>query len=172
MDDGWLERRYNQYVRDSERYGDYTANVFLREDIQDIVAAHQTTFEKAVNAGAQFTDGVASVAIGGVGLVEGLAGYGLEDDENYFSNMIERITNNSVSRYANLLSETHVWNPEEQELYHKKGWNDNAILNSVKQENSIFNANTFWEVVGKGSLPPSLAATPPTPPVTRLSSPR
>lgn len=112
---------------------------------QNTVANNQSFLEKAWNSGAQFIDSAAGMVIRAAGMAGGAVGIGLEDDESWLENVID----NAVTRYGDRVSTTNSWSTSEQERLESLGLSDNPILNTVEQQNSLFSANTPFELFGQ-----------------------
>lgn len=112
---------------------------------QNTVANNQSFLEKAWNSGAQFIDSAAGMVIRAAGMAGGAVGIGLEDDESWLENVID----NAVTRYGDRVATTNSWSTSEQERLESLGLSDNPILNTVEQQNSLFSANTPFELFGQ-----------------------
>ena len=120
----------------AEALGDY---------YQNTVANNQSFLEKAWNSGAQFIDSAAGMVIRAAGMAGGVIGIGLEDGESWLENVID----NAVTRYGDRVATTNSWSTSEQERLESLGLSDNPILNTVEQQNSLFSANTPFELFGQ-----------------------
>lgn len=112
---------------------------------QNTVANNQSFLEKTWNSGAQFIDSAAGMVIRAAGMAGGAIGIGLEDDESWLENVID----NAVTRYGDRVATTNSWSTSEQERLESLGLSDNPILNTVEQQNSLFSANTPFELFGQ-----------------------
>lgn len=112
---------------------------------QNTVANNQSFLEKTWNSGAQFIDSAAGMIIRAAGMIGGAVGIGLEDDESWLENVID----NAVTRYGDRVATTNSWSPSEQERLESLGLSDNPIFNTVEQQNSLFSANTPFELFGQ-----------------------
>lgn len=112
---------------------------------QNTVANNQSFLEKAWNSGAQFIDSAAGMVIRAAGMAGGAIGIGLEDGESWLENVID----NAVTRYGDRVATTNSWSTSEQERLESLGLSDNPILNTVEQQNSLFSANTPFELFGQ-----------------------
>lgn len=117
----------------------------LGDYYQNTVANNQSFLEKAWNSGAQFIDSAAGMVIRAAGMAGGAIGIGLEDDESWLENVID----NAVTRYGDRVATTNSWSTSEQERLESLGLSDNPILNTVEQQNSLFSANTPFELFGQ-----------------------
>ena len=112
---------------------------------QNTVANNQSFLEKAWNSDAQFIDSAAGMVIRAAGMAGGAIGIGLEDGESWLENVID----NAVTRYGDRVATTNSWSTSEQERLESLGLSDNPILNTVEQQNSLFSANTPFELFGQ-----------------------
>ena len=117
----------------------------LQKTYQDIIAKNQSIWEKTVNTGAQFVDSGAGMIIRAAGMAGALAGMGLDEDENYWDHVLD----NSVTRYGDRVATTQSWDTARQQYLEENGMQDNPILNTVDQQNSILSWNTPFEVLGQ-----------------------
>lgn len=132
-----------EYMAWEEAGGQIFANEKLTNFWQDYFATQQTQGEKWANASAKFGKEVVSTGIMAAGLVKGLLGNpGEENPEGYWQGIID----NEWTRYAADLFTTGQWSREEQKEYKAKGWDADAILNTVEQERSLLSANTPAEL--------------------------
>lgn len=132
-----------RYLAGEQIAGTDLADKFLAEYYQNTVAENQDWLEKAVNTGAGFIDNVVGNLAQLTGMIYGAAKYAVDDDSTQFW---ETVLDNEITRWGNGLTTTNTWTRSEQEKLQKMGMSDNAILNTVDQENSIFNANTIFEI--------------------------
>ena len=132
-----------QYLAGEQIAGSDLADKFLAEYYQNTVANNQDIIEKVVNTGAGFTDNLVGNLAELVGMIYGAGKYVIDDDSTEFW---KTVLENEVTQWANRLTTTNAWTTEEQERLLAMGMSDNAILNTVEQENSIFNSNTIFEV--------------------------
>lgn len=141
------------YLSNESVGGTQFAAKALGNAYQDIVASNQSLLEKTWNSGAQFIDSAAGMIIRAAGMVGGLAGglfgYGQEEDEGYWENLLNNTIDNDVTRYGDNVATTNSYSPEEQERLKSLGMSDNPILNTVDQQNSILSANTPFELFGQ-----------------------
>ncbi len=141
------------YLSNESVGGSQFADKALGNTYQDIVASNQSVLEKTWNSGAQFIDSAAGMIIRAAGMVGGLAGglfgYGQEEDEGYWENLLNNTIDNDVTRYGDNVATTNSYSPEEQERLKSLGMSDNPILNTVDQQNSILSANTPFELFGQ-----------------------
>ena len=133
------------YLADEAVGGGQFAAKALGNYYQNTVANNQSSLEKAWNSGAQFIDSAAGMAIRAAGMVGGAVGIGLEDGESWLENVID----NAVTRYGDRVATTNSWSISEQERLESLGLSDNPILNTVEQQNSLFSANTPFELFGQ-----------------------
>lgn len=117
----------------------------LNKTYQDIIAKNQSIWEKTVNTGAQFVDSGAGMIIRAAGMAGALAGIGLDEDENYWDHVLD----NSVTRYGDRVATTQSWDTARQQYLEENGMQDNPILNTTEQQNSIISWNTPFEVLGQ-----------------------
>ena len=134
-----------QYLANEAVGGSQFAAKALGEYYQNTVASNQSWLEKAWNSGAQFIDSAAGMVIRAAGMAGGAVGIGLEDGESWLENVID----NAVTRYGDRVATTNSWSTSEQERLESLGLSDNPILNTVEQQNSLFSANTPFELFGQ-----------------------
>lgn len=125
--------------------GDNFAYRMLNNKYQDIIASNQSIWEKTVNTGAQFVDSGAGMIIRAAGMLGAAVGIGLEEDENYWDNVLD----NAVTRYGDRVATTQSWSTARQQYLEENGLQDNPILNTAGQQNSILSWNTPFEVLGQ-----------------------
>lgn len=126
-----------------EAGGEVYANEKLANFWQDYFATSQTQGEKWANASAKFGKEIVSTGIMAAGLAKGLLGNPGEENLNgYWQGVID----NEWTRYAADLFTTGQWDREKQEEYKAKGWDADAILNTVDQERALLSANTPAEL--------------------------
>ena len=125
--------------------GDNFAYRMLHRTYQDMIAKNQSIWEKTVNTGAQFVDSGAGMIIRAAGMVGGLTGIGLDEDENYWDHLLD----NSVTRYGDRVATTQSWSTARQKYLEENGMQDNPILGTEAQQNSLVSWNTPFEVLGQ-----------------------
>ena len=121
----------------------------LSEYWQDYVANRQTKMEKLGNSGLNFLNSAASTGFMAIGLVYGLLGAPLDNEDlkndKYWTNILD----NAVTRWAGDIFTTGHWDPEVQNVLKSLGVNANAILNTREQERSLMSGNTPYELFGQ-----------------------
>lgn len=168
-------RLYAQYYTDYNRGGQKYAAQKLAQYFQDEMAKHLTFAEKCMKWKAGFQDDMASLMIGTAGLIYGLneairagafeaLGYkysdkgplslfdklGMQTEEDKQRREGQRwwqyIFDNALVDYGNRLSETHVWNPEDQIKMQKMGLQDDQFYKTAEQEESLLSTADIWSV--------------------------
>ena len=125
--------------------GNSFAQKALGEYYQNIVANNQSTWEKVINSGAQFTDSATGMLIRAAGMIGALTTIGKEEGEGYWENVID----NEVTRYGDRVATTNSYDPEEQKKLEELGLSDNPILSTVAQQESLLSLNTPFELLGQ-----------------------
>ena len=125
--------------------GETFAEKALGNYYQDKVANNQSLLEKGLNSGVQFIDSGVGFLIRAAGMAGAALTIGKEEGEGYWENVMD----NAVTRYGDNVATTNSYSTEEQERLKELGMSDNAILNTVDQQNSLFSANTPFELFGQ-----------------------
>lgn len=128
----------------------------LGEYYQDTTAKNQSTWEKAINSGAQFIDSAAGMIIRAVGMAAAASLPGIisiwDSDKSFrenIGNVVDNIIDNEVTRYGDRVATTNSYDPEEQKKLEELGLSDNPILNTVAQQESLVSVNTPFELFGQ-----------------------
>ena len=148
LDQSQMQNLAAKYQAWTQVGGQNFANKQLNKFYQDAVANNQSLWEKTINSGAQFIDSATGMLIRGAGMAAGLLGMGKgADDKNdsYWDNIID----NDITRYGDRVATTNTYDPEEQKKLEKLGMSDNQIVNTQDQQNSLFSANTPFELLGQ-----------------------
>lgn len=131
----------SKYLAAEQIGGSSIANRVLADTYQDTVAQKQSGWEKLFNMGAGLIDNFVGNVATAVGMLYGTVSNIWKDGP-----FMENVLDNKFTRWANNLTATNAWTTEEQEKLLAMGMSDNAILNSVDQENSLLSMNTFFEL--------------------------
>lgn len=142
---------YAKFISAAQFAGQDTSIELFQNHIQDTVASNQGLVEKTWNTAKGFGNSAVSMVATAAGMVAGLNyalyGGGREEDEGYWENVLDETLNNPLAIWGDRVASTGSWIPEQQKEYEELGLSVIPILNTVDQQNSVFSANTGFEVV-------------------------
>lgn len=117
----------------------------LSIEYQKKIAETQNRTDKILNAGAQFVDSGAGMIIRAAGMAAGVLNYTGDEGESYFNDILD----NPITRYGDRVAKTQSWSVARQKYLEENGLQDNPILNTFEQQNSLISANTPYELIGQ-----------------------
>lgn len=152
-------KMYADYNARKDVYGEQEANTWLQGEIDDHIAGNQGILDKYANALPGLGATIVGALVGAFGNLVGgdryLSGVGYETKGlNRWQNLVNNVMDNEITRYANDISKYGTVIPEQIErqktLY--GGMSKFPILETRKQRNEIFNANTIPNAMVDGGF--------------------
>jgi len=149
-----------EYMANVRRGGEKYANEELVNVFKDKMEASQSKLDVALNAGSMFIDNFASMAIGTVGIMDGLLTGGSlgraimgEDEEDAQrregQGYLQGIFDNPLVQYSSGIMESHVYDMDAQKVFKELGITDNQLYEKASEEGKLFNSKTLPNLLGQ-----------------------